>query len=159
MEGVAFSTDFRGYAQNSIDFGRSEWNARLVLSPHQYGPSVSHSAPFKEPTFPQNLPPMWTEKWAFLKGLADRPVVVRTFRVYVGMYVMGGAGAVGPLWPCLTLLCLCVIGTTPPNFFSLTIRHNHIIDYCISWGSGAGAPLGPTRSGMTFLPSSCWTTA
>lgn len=76
VEGIAFSTDFRGYAEHPIDFGKPEWNERLVLSPHQYGPSVSHSSLFKEPTFPENLPPVWTEKWAFLKALTDRPVVL-----------------------------------------------------------------------------------
>lgn len=100
VEGVAFSTDFRGYAQHPIDFGKPEWNARLVLSPHQYGPSVSHSALFKEPTFPTNLPPVWTEKWAFLKGLADRPVVVRACVFIFDMFMMGCI-CVGPSGPAL----------------------------------------------------------
>ncbi len=76
VEGVAFSTDFRGYRKHPIDLGKPEWNERLVLSPHQYGPSVSHSALFKEPTFPNNLPPEWTKKWAFLKGATTNPVVI-----------------------------------------------------------------------------------
>lgn len=76
VEGVDFSRDFRGYNEHPIDFGRPEWNERLVLSPHQYGPSVSHSALFKEPTFPENLPAVWQEKWAFLKGASAAPVVL-----------------------------------------------------------------------------------
>lgn len=76
VEGIHFSTDFRGFTEHPLDFGRPEWNDRLVLSPHQYGPSVSHSALFGEPAFPDNLPPEWTEKWAFLKDTSTAPVVV-----------------------------------------------------------------------------------
>lgn len=63
VEGINYSTDFRGYKDFPIDLGKEEWNDRLVLSPHQYGPSVVELAMFHAPNFPANMPDEWESHW------------------------------------------------------------------------------------------------
>jgi len=41
VEGLGYSIEFERIKAHPIDFGKKEWNARLVYSPHQYGPSVT----------------------------------------------------------------------------------------------------------------------
>ena len=41
MEGLGYSIEFESIKAHPIDFGKGEWNERLVYSPHQYGPSVT----------------------------------------------------------------------------------------------------------------------
>ena len=41
VEGLGYSIEFERIKTHPIDFGKKEWNDRLVYSPHQYGPSVT----------------------------------------------------------------------------------------------------------------------
>lgn len=63
VEGINYSTDFRGFVDHPIDFGKSEWNERMVLSPHQYGPSVVQLDMFFNDSFPANMPDEWGSHW------------------------------------------------------------------------------------------------
>ena len=52
---------------------------RLVYSPHDYGPSVSHQEWFSDPRFPANMPEVWGRGWAYLHHQEIAPVVVGEF--------------------------------------------------------------------------------
>ena len=52
--------------------------ARLVYSPHAYGPSISDQAYFRQSTFPSNMPDIWDEHFGYLFE-RDQPVVVGEF--------------------------------------------------------------------------------
>jgi len=41
VEGLGYSIEFESIKAHPINFGKREWNDRLVYSPHQYGPSVT----------------------------------------------------------------------------------------------------------------------
>jgi endoglucanase len=49
---------------------------RLVYSPHEYGPSVYPQTWFTVPTYPSNLPDIWTLHWGFIAERSLAPVVV-----------------------------------------------------------------------------------
>jgi len=63
VEGINYSTDFRGHKESPIDFGKDEWNDRMVFSPHQYGPSVVQLDMFFTDDFPANMPEEWQSHW------------------------------------------------------------------------------------------------
>ena len=42
--------------------------AKLVYSPHEYGPEVFDQTWFNDPTFPANLPAIWDSAFAFIKN-------------------------------------------------------------------------------------------
>jgi len=75
VEGIAWSRDFRGFVEDPIDFGDPDWNQRMVLSPHVYGPSVSNNTLFSAVDFPANMPAEWTARWGFLRD-AGKTVVL-----------------------------------------------------------------------------------
>lgn len=76
VEGINFSRDFRGFSKHPIDYGNAAWNQRVILSPHVYGPSVSHSPLFQNETFPANMPDEWTAKWGYLSLEQGKTVVI-----------------------------------------------------------------------------------
>jgi len=41
---------------------------RLVYSPHTYGPDVAYQTYFQDPTFPANMPAIWTTHFAYLRS-------------------------------------------------------------------------------------------
>ena len=49
---------------------------KLVYSPHVYGPSVYEQSYFNTPDFPQNMPDIWQEHFAFAQKLTGRPIVL-----------------------------------------------------------------------------------
>jgi len=49
---------------------------RLVYSPHCYGPSVSNQPYFQDPSFPNNMPPIWEDHYGFVQNLTGQSVVV-----------------------------------------------------------------------------------
>jgi endoglucanase len=52
---------------------------QLVYSPHTYGPGVYPQAWFSAPDFPDNLPGIWREHWAYVQQEDIAPVVVGEF--------------------------------------------------------------------------------
>ena len=48
---------------------------RVVYSPHTYGPNVYNQPYFSDPTFPNNMPPIWDAHFGFIKGLSISAVV------------------------------------------------------------------------------------
>lgn len=53
--------------------------AQLVYSPHDYGPGVWRQGWFDAPDFPENLRPMWEERWGYLKTSGTAPVLLGEF--------------------------------------------------------------------------------
>jgi len=49
---------------------------RLVYSPHVYGPSVYDQPYFKDPNFPNNLPPIWDAHFGFVANTTGSAIVV-----------------------------------------------------------------------------------
>ncbi|HLV57831.1 MAG TPA: glycoside hydrolase family 5 protein [Natronosporangium sp.] len=52
---------------------------QLVYSAHDYGPGVWKQSWFSTPDFPENLPGMWHEKWAYLQEEGIAPVLLGEF--------------------------------------------------------------------------------
>lgn len=52
---------------------------QLVYSAHDYGPGVWRQGWFDAPDFPENLPQMWQEKWAYLNDTGTAPVLLGEF--------------------------------------------------------------------------------
>jgi len=52
---------------------------KLVYSAHDYGPGVSGQSWFSVPNFPQNLPPLWHQQWAYLVQEGIAPVWIGEF--------------------------------------------------------------------------------
>jgi endoglucanase len=48
---------------------------RLVYSPHTYGPDVAYQDYFQDPTFPANMPAIWTTHFAYLKAQGKGAIV------------------------------------------------------------------------------------
>ena len=48
---------------------------RVVYSPHTYGPNVYGMDYFNDPTFPANMPAIWTSKFGFIKAKGGAAVV------------------------------------------------------------------------------------
>ena len=44
---------------------------KVVLSPHVYGPSVHNQPYFRDPNFPDNMPPIWKLQWGHIPTAAD----------------------------------------------------------------------------------------
>jgi endoglucanase len=54
--------------------------SQLAYSIHDYGMSVNATAPwFADPTFPNNLPTLWTDNWGYLVVENTSPVIVGAF--------------------------------------------------------------------------------
>ena len=52
---------------------------RLVYSPHDYGPRESGQSWFQDARFPDNLPDLWLNRWAYLQKQGIAPVLVGEF--------------------------------------------------------------------------------
>jgi endoglucanase len=52
---------------------------RLVYSPHDYPKTVYNQPWFSDPTYPQNLPPLWDSMWGYLAKGGIAPVLVGEF--------------------------------------------------------------------------------
>lgn len=52
---------------------------RLVYSPHDYGPNISHQPWFADPLFPGNLPDVWDRYWGYIHCEGVAPVVLGEF--------------------------------------------------------------------------------
>lgn len=52
---------------------------KLVYSPHVYGPSVYLQSYFKSPFFPNNMPAVWQQHFAFAQEKTGRPIVIGEF--------------------------------------------------------------------------------
>jgi len=59
-----------------IRLAKPEWDARVVYFPHQYGPSVVSLPEFYQPSFPNNLIPIYDDNWGYVEGYRGRAVVV-----------------------------------------------------------------------------------
>jgi endoglucanase len=54
--------------------------SQLAYSIHDYGMSVNASMPwFSDPTFPNNLPTLWTDNWGYLVIESTSPVIIGAF--------------------------------------------------------------------------------
>ena len=54
--------------------------SQLAYSIHDYGMSVNASMPwFSDPTFPNNLPTLWTDNWGYLVMENTSPVIIGAF--------------------------------------------------------------------------------
>jgi endoglucanase len=84
VEGVdCFGSDctwWGGMLQGVTDFPvRLNVPNRLVYSPHEYATSVFVQPWFNDPTFPNNLAPIWDKNWGFLDRNNIAPVLVGEF--------------------------------------------------------------------------------
>jgi endoglucanase len=52
---------------------------RLVYESHDYGPEIFDQKWFDDPTFPNNLPAVWTQHWGYLQQQGIAPVLVGEF--------------------------------------------------------------------------------
>jgi endoglucanase len=52
---------------------------KLVYSAHDYGPEVYKQSWFKAANFPNNLPQVWQQHWAYLQKIGTAPVFVGEF--------------------------------------------------------------------------------
>jgi endoglucanase len=52
---------------------------QLVYSAHDYGPGVWRQGWFDAPDFPENLPGMWHDRWAYLQTSGTAPVLLGEF--------------------------------------------------------------------------------
>jgi endoglucanase len=52
---------------------------KLVYSAHDYGPGVSGQSWFQAPNFPQNLPALWAQHWAYLQLKNQAPILLGEF--------------------------------------------------------------------------------
>ena len=52
---------------------------KLVYSPHVYGPSVYMQSYFRSPFFPNNMPAIWMQHFAFAQEKTGRPIVIGEF--------------------------------------------------------------------------------
>jgi len=64
--------NLQGQGQNPISLSTAN---RLVYSPHTYGPDVAYQDYFQDPTFPANMPAIWTAHFAYLKALKQGAIV------------------------------------------------------------------------------------
>jgi aryl-phospho-beta-D-glucosidase BglC (GH1 family) len=58
---------------------RLSWPQQLVYSAHDYGPHESWQNWFAAPGFPQDLPGVWRQHWAYLQENGVAPVLVGEF--------------------------------------------------------------------------------
>jgi endoglucanase len=52
---------------------------RLVYETHDYGPEIFDQKWFDDPTFPRNLPVVWSQHWGYLQQQGIAPVLVGEF--------------------------------------------------------------------------------
>ena len=52
---------------------------KLVYSAHDYGPEIYEQSWFQAPNFPNNLPTVWQQHWAYLQMESNAPVLVGEF--------------------------------------------------------------------------------
>lgn len=50
--------------------------SRLVYSPHCYGPDVAYQEYFNDPSFPKNMPAIWTDHWGFVQNKTGSAVII-----------------------------------------------------------------------------------
>ncbi|HRR08111.1 MAG TPA: cellulase family glycosylhydrolase [Rhodothermales bacterium] len=55
--------------------------AKLVYSPHDYGPEVYAQTWFNEATFPQNMTAIWDQRWGFLFKENRAPILLGEFGI------------------------------------------------------------------------------
>jgi len=68
VEGLGYSIEFEKIKTHPIDFGKPEFNERLVYSPHQYGPSVTGDLHFAGyVNFPASQLSEWERCWGFIE--------------------------------------------------------------------------------------------
>jgi len=60
-----YGGDLIGAANNPVILSKP---AKLVYSPHCYGPSVYNQPYFSAPNFPQNMPPIWDAHFGYLRN-------------------------------------------------------------------------------------------
>jgi len=64
--------NLQGQGQNPISLSVPN---RLVYSPHTYGPDVAAQPYFSDPTFPANMPAIWTAHFAYLRAQNQSAIV------------------------------------------------------------------------------------
>ena len=52
---------------------------RVVYSAHEYATSVFHQTWFDDPTFPNNMPPLWDQKWGYIFNNNIAPLWIGEF--------------------------------------------------------------------------------
>merc|ERR1711871_1524216 len=65
--------DLKGVEANPITLAVPH---KLVYSPHVYGPDVAFQDYFNDAAFPDNMPAIWDNHWAFVRAKNDSAVVV-----------------------------------------------------------------------------------
>lgn len=77
VEGLGYSIEFESIKAHPINFGKREWNDRLVYSPHQYGPSVTGDEHFKGyVNFPDSQLSEWERCWGFIEETTGHACVL-----------------------------------------------------------------------------------
>jgi endoglucanase len=89
--GIWWGENLLAAATSPVDVGETRVGVgKVVASPHTYGPSTNSQPQFNQtihPTYPENLPPIWSKLWGFLASNGAMPVVVGEF---------GGRGKASP---------------------------------------------------------------
>jgi endoglucanase len=68
--------NLRGAAETPIELAVP---GRLIYSPHDYPPSLYPQPWFSDPSFPANLPGVWSETWGYLAESDSAPILVGEF--------------------------------------------------------------------------------
>uniref|UniRef100_A0A914VWX6 Glycoside hydrolase family 5 domain-containing protein n=1 Tax=Plectus sambesii TaxID=2011161 RepID=A0A914VWX6_9BILA len=68
--------NLEGVTWNPVKTGNGNLDARIVYSPHVYGPDVFNQAYFKVGNFPANMPDIWNMHFGFAKDRTGHPVVL-----------------------------------------------------------------------------------
>ena len=75
--GAWWGGNLRGVKEHPIDLGNAKWNAQIVYSPHDYGPSVYNQTWFaKEFTTDTLLDDYWRDTWAFINENDIAPLLI-----------------------------------------------------------------------------------
>ena len=75
--GAWWGGNLRGVKEHPVDLGNAKWNAQIVYSPHDYGPSVYNQTWFaKEFTTDTLLDDYWRDTWAFINENDIAPLLI-----------------------------------------------------------------------------------
>jgi endoglucanase len=75
-KGYWWGGNLMGAKDNPVRLSKPE---KLVYSAHDYGPGVWRQSWFDAPNFPENLPQLWKEHWAYLAMDGKAPVLMGEF--------------------------------------------------------------------------------
>jgi len=73
LKNCFWGEDLQGVQTSPIKLNNQN---KLVYSPHCYGPSVAYQPYFQDPTFPDNMPPIWDAHFGLVSQWSGQAVVI-----------------------------------------------------------------------------------